>query len=88
MNKNERFTQIAREQLGIETLESRGRDALDFHEVGVAGLSAALEAAYRAGQATLLKAAEGLLDARENQMVTVTEWNALRRAVKAAKKNT
>ncbi len=88
MNKNERFTQIAREHLGIETLESRGRDALDFHEVGVAGLSAALEAAYRAGQATLLKAAEGLLDARENQMVTVTEWNALRRAVKAAKKNT
>lgn len=38
MNKNERFTQIAREHLGIETLESRGRDALDFHEVGVAGL--------------------------------------------------
>ena len=88
MNKNERFTQIAREHLGIETLESRGRDALDFHEVGVAGLSAAFEAAYRAGQAPLLKAAEGLLDARENQMVTVTEWNALRRAVKAAKKNT
>ena len=87
MNKNERLTQIAREHLGIETLESRGRDALDFHEVGVAGLSAALDAAYRAGQDGLLNAAEALLEAREDQMVTKMEWNALQRAVKAARKN-
>lgn len=87
MNKTECFTKIAREHLGIETLESRGRDALDFHEVGVAGLSAALDAAYRAGQATVLKAAEALLEAREDQMVTKAEWNALQRAVKAARKN-
>ena len=87
MTKTECLTQIAREHLGIETLESRGRDALDFHEVGVAGLSAALEAAYRAGQAMLLKPAEALLEARENQMVTKMEWNALQRAVKAARKN-
>lgn len=84
MTMTERLTQIAQEHLGIETLEQRGRDALDFHEVGVAGLTAALDAAYRAGQATLLKAAEALLEARENQMVTKVEWNALRRAVKAA----
>ena len=87
MNKSERFTQIAKTHLGIETLESRGRDALDFHEVGVAGISAALEAAYRAGQEVLLQAAETLLEARENQMVTRMEWNALQRAVKAARKN-
>ena len=87
MNKSERFTQIAKTHLGIETLESRGRDALDFHEVGVAGISAALEAAYRAGQEGLLQAAETLLEARENQMVTRMEWNALQRAVKAARKN-
>lgn len=84
MTMTERLAQIAQEHLGIETLEQRGRDALDFHEVGVAGLTAALDAAYRAGQATLLKAAEALLEARENQMVTKVEWNALRRAVKAA----
>lgn len=87
MNKTERLTQIARKQLGIETLESRGRDAFDFHEVGVAGLTAALEAAYRAGQATVLDPAEALLEARENQMLTEAEWNALRRASKAARKN-
>ena len=86
MTKTECLTQIAREHLGIETLESRGRDALDFHEVGVAGLTAALDAAYRAGQAAVLKSAMALLEARENQMVTKTEWNALRREVKAAKK--
>lgn len=87
MNKTECLTQIARKHLGIETLESRGRDALDFHEVGVAGLTAALDAAYRAGQATLLKPAEALLEARQNQMLTEAEWNALRRAAKAARKN-
>ncbi|MBE7508500.1 MAG: hypothetical protein HS101_19770 [Planctomycetia bacterium] len=38
MTMTERLTQIAQEHLGIETLEQRGRDALDFHEVGVAGL--------------------------------------------------
>lgn len=86
MTMTERLTQIAQEHLGIETPEQRGRDALDFHEVGVAGLTAALDAAYRAGQASLLKAAEALLEARENQMVTRVEWNALRSAVKAAKR--
>lgn len=40
------LTQIAREELGIETLVERGRDRLDFHEVGVAGLRRALERAY------------------------------------------
>lgn len=43
--------QIARQHLGIETLETRNSDSLDFHDCGVAGIKAALEAAYRAGQA-------------------------------------
>lgn len=43
------FTEIAREHLGIETLESRGRDSLDFHDVSVWGVKAALQAAYGAG---------------------------------------
>lgn len=44
------LTAIASEQLGIETLEDRNRDCLDFHDVGVAGLRAALEDAYNRGR--------------------------------------
>lgn len=43
---------IALRHLDVESLETRGRDALDFHEVSVAGLRAALEAAYAAGAAS------------------------------------
>ncbi|MCB1280696.1 MAG: hypothetical protein KDB18_04170 [Salinibacterium sp.] len=50
MAKHDRLEQIAREHLGIDTLETRNRDALDFHEVGVAGLRDALAAAYEAGR--------------------------------------
>lgn len=46
------LAQIAREELGIETLEVRGRDRLDFHDVGVAGLRAALRRAYEMGLAS------------------------------------
>ena len=81
------FTQIARQHLGIETLEPRNLDRLDFHDVGVVGLTDALDAAYRAGQADLLAAAEALLAAKDNQMETIVEWRALRRAVKNARKN-
>ena len=43
------FTAIAQEHLFIETLETRRRDALDFHDVSVWSVRAALEAAYDAG---------------------------------------
>ena len=42
--------QIARDRLDIETLTTRNADALDFHEVSVWSLKAALEAAYEAGR--------------------------------------
>ena len=42
---------IAREYLGIPTLDARGSDALDFHDLSVWQLRAALEAAYEAGLA-------------------------------------
>ena len=42
---------IARQHLRIDTLEPRGADSLDFHEVGVAALRSALMAAYGAGLA-------------------------------------
>ncbi|MFA6310582.1 MAG: hypothetical protein WCV99_15585 [Sterolibacterium sp.] len=53
---NQTLTQIARTALDIETLETQKSDRLDFHEVSVWSLKAALEAAYQAGQQT---AAEG-----------------------------
>jgi len=40
---------IAREELLIPTLVTRGRDALDFHDVGVVSLKRALRRAYVAG---------------------------------------
>lgn len=84
--KNDIFSRIAREHLLIETLEQRNRDHLDFHEVGVVGVVRALDAAYRAGQAELLAAAEALLAAKDNRMETVDEWRRLRRAIRHAKK--
>ena len=44
------FTQIAREHLGIETLQTRNADGLDFHDLAVWSLKAALLAAYEAGR--------------------------------------
>jgi hypothetical protein len=47
---NELLTQIAQQHLGIETLETRWSDSLDFHDLGVESIKAALEAAFAAGQ--------------------------------------
>jgi len=41
---------IARETLGIDTLETRNNDRLDFHELSVWRIREALEIAFRAGQ--------------------------------------
>ena len=43
------FTQIAQKHLGIETLETRKSDSLDFHDLAVWCLRDALEAAFNAG---------------------------------------
>ena len=91
--KNELFTQIAREHLHIETLDQRNRDSLDFHDVGVVGVERALDAAYRAGQADLLAAAEALVS--ENEQVSESvghykrlaeSWRRLLRAIRHARK--
>lgn len=47
---------IAQKHLFIETLEERKSDSLDFHEVSVWGVQAALEAAYAAGLAAAQEA--------------------------------
>jgi hypothetical protein len=41
---------IAREILGLDTLEVRNRDRLDFHELGVCQIRDALDAAFEAGR--------------------------------------
>lgn len=58
------LTRIARAMLGIETLETRGSDRLDFHEVSVASLRAALDAAYHAGAEQARKTATRKASAR------------------------
>jgi hypothetical protein len=50
MSKLEQLlTRIAQNKLGIETLETRRSDSLDFHDVAVWYLRDALEAAFNAG---------------------------------------
>lgn len=44
------LTTIAREALGLETLETRNSDSLDFHDTAVSCIKEALERAYEAGR--------------------------------------
>jgi hypothetical protein len=41
--------ELAKKHLGLHTLEYRNNSNLDFHELSVSNIKAALEAAYRAG---------------------------------------
>ncbi len=50
--RDQTLTEIATKILGLETLDTRNGDRLDFHELSVWGIKAALEAAYAAGQKT------------------------------------
>lgn len=43
---------IATEHLDLETLATRGRDSLDFHDLAVWEIRRALAAAYEAGAAS------------------------------------
>ena len=47
---NALLTEIAKEELLVETLETRWSDNLDFYDVSVWGIKRALERAYEAGQ--------------------------------------
>jgi hypothetical protein len=47
------LTSIARAHLGIATLETRRSDRLDFHDVAVWQVEAALKAAFDAGRSTV-----------------------------------
>jgi len=51
MTTTDLFTRIAQTHLSIDTLETRHRDSLDFHDVGVWCVRDALQAAFEAGLA-------------------------------------
>jgi len=53
------LAQIAREHLRIESLETRRSDGLDFHDVSVWRVKAALHAAYDLGRNASRKAKGG-----------------------------
>lgn len=57
---NEKLKHIAEQCMGIPTLEERGQDDLDFHEVSVHEVREALNIAYTAG------VIQGFKDAKEN----------------------
>lgn len=46
---NDTINRIARDILNPDTLETRLSDSLDFHDMAVWSVKAALEAAYQAG---------------------------------------
>jgi len=75
---------IAAEHLGIETLETRNSDSLDFHEVSVWSLQAALEAAFQAGRqagpATIQVGKDIKTYAGQEARITRAEGNAVERA--------
>jgi hypothetical protein len=50
MTQKQLFQAIAQKHLFIETLEQRMSDSLDFHEVSVWGVEAALKEAFEAGK--------------------------------------
>lgn len=50
MTRDELLLIIARNHLKIETLETRKSDSLDFHDVAVWNIKAALEEAYQEGK--------------------------------------
>ena len=54
------FERIAKKHCFFETLETRKRDSLDFREVSVWGMKAALEEAYETGAAHQIARANGI----------------------------
>jgi predicted metal-dependent hydrolase len=49
MTRDDAIERIALDLLGLETLQARKSDSLDFHELAVWDIRDALEAAYTAG---------------------------------------
>lgn len=67
---------IARHYFGREDLTPRNRDSLDFFEVSVQTIQAALEAAYEAGRLDGIKAGHvaGVLKTRKELKRAEDDW--------------
>ena len=65
------FAEIALEQMGITTLESRKSDRLDFYSISVWSLKSAMQSAYLAGYAAALRAGRGVEAALPTQRHTL-----------------
>ena len=50
MSTRNTLQQIAQKHLGLETLQTQKSDRLDFHDLAVWSIEAALKAAFEAGQ--------------------------------------
>lgn len=57
MTTQKTLEQIAQRHLNVETLATRHSDGLDFHDVAVWSIEAALKAAFEAGQQAAQKGA-------------------------------
>lgn len=49
-NIDKLLSEIAKRELGIDTLETQNSDSLDFHDCSVWSIKDALKAAYEAGK--------------------------------------
>lgn len=54
LTANERILMVARNHMGVETLETRNRDGLDFHDLSVATVRNGLCEAYVQGQRSIV----------------------------------
>lgn len=54
---DETLAEIAKEHLDLDTLETQGSDSLDFHDLSVDAIRAALEAAFAAGRRDAISSA-------------------------------
>lgn len=50
VTKQQALEEIARKILFVETLKTQNSDSADFHDLHVAGIKAALEAAFELGR--------------------------------------
>jgi hypothetical protein len=72
MEKENAIREIAAKHLHIETLETRRSDSLDFHEVAVWSVKAALAAAYDAGWAAASQGEAEPAAERSGEWTTMT----------------
>ena len=77
MDRDQIISEIAAKHMSIETLETRKSDSLDFHDVAVWSVKAALEAAYGAGRASASQPEAEPPAERSGQWTTMTVDDAV-----------